>query len=284
MADASPGIPDSKDKDIKPRIKPGSAILMVGLCVYFFPALIVDVLTRVICIAGILAGLVIATFFLQRNEAGKKHVPFLIVISLGCCISLPQAFWGSGSTVEIKVLNVLFGMAFCVVSILLAIKILHLDPKTMFLKKGNLKIGLGIGFITFGLFFVSAIPAATYLFGGKNVSWEMMFSLLPWIIVFILMNAVREELWFRAIYLDQYRAYLGQNGANWMQAIIFTLAHSSMSLFKNPTFTAIYFGIILVLGLGFGAIMLKGDSVLGSLLFHAGSDIPVILAAFSAVL
>jgi len=107
---------------------------------------------------------------------------------------------------------------------------------------------------------------------------------LPWIIAFVFMNAVREELWFRATCLAEYGKYLGLNGANWVQAIIFTLAHSSPSLFKNPGFAAIYMGVIIVLGLGFGATMQKSGSVLGAILFHAGSDTPVILAAFSLVI
>jgi len=39
--------------------------------------------------------------------------------------------------------------------------------------------------------------------------------------------------------------------------------------------------IVFFLGLAFGAIMQKTNSLLGSILFHAGTDIPVILGIFS---
>jgi membrane protease YdiL (CAAX protease family) len=39
--------------------------------------------------------------------------------------------------------------------------------------------------------------------------------------------------------------------------------------------------ITFLLGLAFGAIMQRTNSLLGSVLFHAGTDIPVILGIFS---
>jgi uncharacterized protein len=39
--------------------------------------------------------------------------------------------------------------------------------------------------------------------------------------------------------------------------------------------------IVFVLGLAFGAVTQKTNSLIGSIIFHAGTDIPVILGIFS---
>jgi membrane protease YdiL (CAAX protease family) len=60
--------------------------------------------------------------------------------------------------------------------------------------------------------------------------------------------------------------------------LVFTLLH------KGITYTAndfVFFGMLLALGLAWGGIMQKTDSIWGSILFHAGTDIPVFLGIFS---
>jgi membrane protease YdiL (CAAX protease family) len=60
--------------------------------------------------------------------------------------------------------------------------------------------------------------------------------------------------------------------------MIFATAHLSAEL---TPFFILYFIMTFFLGLGFGAVMQKTDSVIGSVLFHAGADIPVLIAVFS---
>jgi len=145
MANTDPGTQVTTDLQKKTRITSFFTILGLGLGINFLPTFIADNLAKAICLAGILAGLVIVAVAMQRKEQQKQHVPLLTAIATGCCISIPQAFWGGGSTVEIKVLNVLFGVLFCVITFLFAAKLLRKDPGSLFLRKGNLKIGLAVG-------------------------------------------------------------------------------------------------------------------------------------------
>jgi hypothetical protein len=47
--------------------------------------------------------------------------------------------------------------------------------------------------------------------------------------------------------------------------------------------TAILLVLFFFLGLGFGAVMQKTNSIVGALLFHAGVDIPVMIMTFSVL-
>jgi len=86
---------------------------------------------------------------------------------------------------------------------------------------------------------------------------------------------------FRGLFLKKYEPLLGADLSNFLQAILFSLAHFLWP-FTFP-FALIYLIITFFLGLGFGAVMQKTDSVLAAILFHAGADIPVILAVFSVL-
>jgi membrane protease YdiL (CAAX protease family) len=72
----------------------------------------------------------------------------------------------------------------------------------------------------------------------------------------------------------------GAKLSNFIQAIIFCTIHLSVAYTPEP-----YFFVILTffLGLAWGYVTQRTDSLLGSVLFHAGTDIPVILAIFLAL-
>ena len=92
------------------------------------------------------------------------------------------------------------------------------------------------------------------------------------------LNAIREEILFRGLFLKKYDTFLGGDTSNVLQAIIFSLAHLSAQV---TPFTFVYLILSFFLGLAFGGVIQKTDSLLGAILFHAGADIPVIIAVFS---
>jgi membrane protease YdiL (CAAX protease family) len=186
--------------------------------------------------------------------------------------------WVSGTSVENIVFNLLISTLIIVLPTILVTKISNNDLSLLFLKKGNLKLGLIIGFTTFLLFLVLGLPLSIYLFGGQIISLDRLISLLPWILIFIFLNGIREEILFRGFFLKKYDKFLGLDTSNVLQALIFSLAHLSAQ-FTLSSFINII--IIFFLGLAFGAVIQNTDSLIGSILFHAGADIPVIIAAFS---
>jgi len=98
-------------------------------------------------------------------------------------------------------------------------------------------------------------------------------------------NGIGEELLYRGIFLKKYEPLLGSNSSNLLQAIIFSLNHTVAGS-GNITYTPFTAGFVLftfLLGLAWGYMMRKTDSLIGSILFHAGSDIPVFFGIFSNI-
>ncbi|MFN2303621.1 MAG: CPBP family intramembrane glutamic endopeptidase [Anaerolineales bacterium] len=167
---------------------------------------------------------------------------------------------------------------FVVVSVIVAFTLLSGgDLGSVFLQKGNLELGLSLGMIAFSIFVISAIPMAS-LFQGQNLSLTKIIPWIPWILIFVLANAAMEELLFRGLFLRKLEPFFGKFFSNFLIAVIFVGIHLSGSLTGDERlFVAFLFPLALVLGY----IMQKTDSLWGSLLFHAGMDIPVILGIFS---
>jgi membrane protease YdiL (CAAX protease family) len=167
---------------------------------------------------------------------------------------------------------------FVVVSVIITFTLLSGNSLgSIYIQKGNLKLGLIIGLIAFIIFAVGSIPMAT-LFNAKNLSLERIIPWIPWILIFVLANGTLEELLFRGLFLRKLQPFFGKFISVFLIAFIFTGLHSSV------TYTAdnrIFIAVTFPLALALGYIMQKTDSVWGSILLHAGMDIPIILGIFS---
>ena len=154
---------------------------------------------------------------------------------------------------------------------------------SIFLKKGNIKLGIIVGLIGFFIFAITANPVAENMFQGQNLGIDRVIAWLPWIIPIVLLNGVREELLYRGLFLKKYEVKLGPKTANLLQAIIFSLSHSVAGVGLN-TYTPFTWALVIftfALGLVWGYIMQRTDSIIGSVLFHAGTDISVFIGIFS---
>ena len=154
---------------------------------------------------------------------------------------------------------------------------------SIFLKKGNIKLGIIIGLTGFFIFALTSIPAAEYLFQGQDLNLDKVIAWMPWIIPIVVLNGVREELLYRGLFLKKFEGKLGLKTSNLLQAIIFSLSHSVAGVGLNAYTPFIWILVIFTfsLGLAWGYIMQRTNSVLGSILFHAGTDIPVFIGIFS---
>jgi membrane protease YdiL (CAAX protease family) len=175
------------------------------------------------------------------------------------------------------VLDMLVSTSIIVSIIILLTQISGNTLSSIFLKKGNIKLGMIIGLTGFFIFALTSIPAAEYLFQGQNLNLNKVISWMPWIIPIVLLNGVREELMYRGLFLKKFEPKLGLKTSNLLQAIIFSLSHSVAGVGLNAYTPFIWILVIFTfsLGLARGYIMQRTDSVLGSILFHAGTDIPV---------
>ena len=181
------------------------------------------------------------------------------------------------------VLDMLVSTSIIVGTIILLTRLSGNTLSSIFLKKGNIKLGLIIGLIGFFFFALTSIPAAQYLFQGQNLTLEKVVAWLPWILPIVLLNGVREELLYRGLFLKKFEGKLGLKTSNLLQAIIFSLSHSVAGVGLNAYTPFIWVLVIFTFSLGliWGYTMQRTNSVLGSILFHAGTDIPVFIGIFS---
>jgi membrane protease YdiL (CAAX protease family) len=180
-------------------------------------------------------------------------------------------------------LDMLVSTSIIVGTILILTKVSGNSFGSIFLKKGKLRLGLILGFTGFFFFALTAMPAAQYLFQGQNLSLGKVVAWLPWILPIVLLNGIREELLYRGLFLKKFETKLGTKTSNFLQAIIFSLSHSVAGLGFSAYTPYIWALIVFTFSLGliWGYIIQRTDSIIGSVIFHAGSDIPVFLGIFS---
>jgi membrane protease YdiL (CAAX protease family) len=134
------------------------------------------------------------------------------------------------------------------------------DPREMFLTKGRLGLGLTIGLSGFLVLTVVGLSSAASRIGDPGRVRELLlaFGLIS------LADGLMEELFFRGLFLRRLARFIGDDWANVVTALVFTFAHQV--LFETPWLLPMVF----FLGLLFGWIMQKTESVLASALLHAG--------------
>ncbi|MHA2207392.1 MAG: CPBP family intramembrane glutamic endopeptidase [Candidatus Thorarchaeota archaeon] len=259
------------------RLSNFTVFLLCGLAIFVIPIFLVDPY-RIIYAAAITIIFLISYLWASKNETLTEYLQVLQVFFIASLVFMIQFYWSSGTSVEEIVFNKLVSMLVVIIPIILLVKMTTNDLDGLYLKRGNLRLGIIIGGVTILFFALTAIPVSIELFGGQSISTDRLLFLIPWITLFILMNSLKEELLFRGLFLKKYESVLSPDTSNLLQAVIFSLAHLQPVI--SP-FVMIYLVLTFFLGLGFGGVMQKTDSLLGSILFHAAADIPVILAVFS---
>lgn len=153
------------------------------------------------------------------------------------------------------------------IPILALVKLSGADMGSIFLKRGNLKLGLGIGALVF--FFLGT---ATFMFAVQRfTSVDTLVAAVVWGLVFSFVNGYMEELWLRGIFLKRFAPLIGINGAVWVTSITFASMHS-FAFYFDPFALTFFFVNTLALGLGCGYLMMKSDNLWGAVVIHAASD------------
>jgi membrane protease YdiL (CAAX protease family) len=158
------------------------------------------------------------------------------------------------------------------------------DLGSIFLKRGNLRQGLKFGLISFAVFAVifsvivvvqANAPRTQGLF-ASGVSINTIVSSIPWILMFCFVNSIMEELWFRGVSLRKLTPVLGRTASIIVTALVFGSTHAAAT-YITPVQMLLFSVIVISLGLVNAYMMLKTDSIWGSVFFHAGYDLLVIL-------
>jgi membrane protease YdiL (CAAX protease family) len=169
-----------------------------------------------------------------------------------------------------------FEAVMVVVPILLLTKLSGANLGSIYLKRGNLKMGLGIGSLVF-IF----LGTATFMFAAQRfTSLEALGAAVLWGLVFSFANSFMEELWLRGIFLKRFEPFLRVGGSVLLTSIIFAMLHSFVFYF-TPAVIPFFFLNTFSLGLASGYLMMKSDSLWGPVLIHAASDFFLFLAVLA---
>ena len=235
---------------------------------------------------GLIILLTVAVFVIRQNKNFEKYwqiVYALLVLTIAVSLD-----WIIGIYL-IEYLGItddtLIGWALpklneCLVVVSVVIiftKLTRNSLGSIYIQKGNLKLGITIGTITFGLAAIGSIPMAA-LFNANNLTLTRIVPWIPWLLIFVLANATMEEILFRGLFLRKLQPFFGRFISNFMVAFVFTAVHGLANYTADQY---LFLAILFPLALAWGYIMQKTDAVWGSILFHAGMDIPILLGIFS---
>lgn len=167
-----------------------------------------------------------------------------------------------------------FSQAFLIiVGILVTAKLCRENLASLYIRKGRLILGLGVGLIAFAACAILAFQQPAI----RDLGMVKLLPLLPWILLFVTSNALMEELLFRGLFLGRYEPLVGKWLAILSTALAFALAHMQVSYAPDIVGFLI---VTFVLAIAWGWLMHKTGSVWGSALFHAGADLLIILPIF----
>jgi uncharacterized protein len=152
------------------------------------------------------------------------------------------------------------------------------SPGSVYLQRGYLRYGLTVGLVAFAVAAAGAIPTAGLLFGAPGLTPARVVPWLPWLLIYVLANGALEELMFRGLFLRKLEPFFGPLASNLLVAVVFTVLHRGA--FYAPD-QYLFLAIVFPAALVWGWLMQKSESIWGSILFHAGMDIPIVLGIFA---
>lgn len=246
-----------------------------------------DPVVRIVLIMGFLAAALLA----RRSQRFERYwqvlfACFIASAATAADLYLPSRDWLlrffhiSIDTPAGIAVDKLDSSVIIIASVILLTKVSGSDLSSIYLKKGNLKKGLVIGMIALFVCVAGSIPISEMFFGARDLQIAKVLAWVPWILIFVAGNSLNEELLFRGLFLQKYDPLIGRFCSNLVIAIPFALHHSGVAYTPD---TLMFLAILLPLALAWGFITQKTDSLWGSVLFHAGTDIPIALSIFSTL-
>jgi membrane protease YdiL (CAAX protease family) len=148
----------------------------------------------------------------------------------------------------------------------------------IYLQRGQPRRWLPFGVASLAV--CAVVMVAMLLWAGMSAG--DLLAAAPWILVFVTANAIMEELWFRGVFLRSYEAGIGWTGAMVVTALAYGVSHMNATYFES--WIGLVFGAgVIGLGLIMAWAMRWGNSLWGSVLFHMGMDMLIILPVVQSV-
>jgi len=171
-----------------------------------------------------------------------------------------------------------YEMILVVIPILLLTKLSGAGLGSIYLKRGNWKLSLGIGALVFFNFAISALM----FFAERYTSMDLLDAAIVWGIVFSFANSFMEELWLRGIFLKHFEPIFGIGGSVLLTSIVFASMHAG-AVYVNPTVVPFLLVYALTLGIGCGYLMMKTSNIWGSTIIHAAADLLGFIAVMASI-
>lgn len=184
------------------------------------------------------------------------------------------------STVGGSVAAQLFGTLMLVIPIVVLTKASGTRLASVFIARPKNVWTLLVGVICFLVILFLAFRGRTESFFPIHgeLTASRFIALTPALVALVLLNGLREELFFRGLFLNKYGSFLSPAVSNVLAAVIFTSFHVEV---KYAASVLIFLVYTLVNGLILGWLMQRSGSLLASTIFHAGTDIPIFLVYLS---
>jgi membrane protease YdiL (CAAX protease family) len=276
------------------RVALSALFLVLGLLIFVVFSHMRPILPKSIDIAGrivMIVGFLTLALLARRSASFKEYwqtlfACFIAALATAIDYYLPSRDWLlrlfciSIKTPAGIAIDKLDSSIIIVAFIILLTKVSGSNLSTLYLRKGNLKNGLIVGLIAFSVAVVGSIPVSELFFGAQDLQIQEVLLWTPWILIFVVGNAFNEELLYRGLFLQKYSPFVGRFCSNLVIAVPFALHHTGVSYTPD---TITFLAILVPLALAWGYTMQKTDSLWGSVLFHAGTDIPIVLGIFSTL-
>lgn len=228
--------------------------------------------------------LLIIALLLKRSEKGKPYWPvFYAFFVAGAAVLISRLFsddllrlFRQTTTTPQGIAAAKFSESILIViPLLVLMPIMGFDWRTMYLKRGKIRIWLPIAIAAMIVF-----PAFAFFALSSNQAGvlDKLLPLWPWILLFVLSNGFTEELLYRGLFLQRYEPFLGKGLANILTAVVFALMHTQVTYAAQMIQFLV---IVLTLSLIWGFLIQKSDSLWGAVLFHAAGDCLIIFGAYA---
>lgn len=165
-----------------------------------------------------------------------------------------------------------------ITTILLLSRLAGMRLESLYIRKGNLRLGLLLGFGVMINFATSALM----FFSGRFSSPAMMGAVIFWGLVFSFANGFMEELWLRGQFLRKLEPLLGPSVSIVLTSLWWSLFHIG-SVYLMPAAIPFYLLNLFTFGLAYGYVMKKTDSWIAPGLMHAAADFFLFVAMLSKV-
>jgi membrane protease YdiL (CAAX protease family) len=234
---------------------------------------------------GLAALLLAAALILRRGEATRQYWQVCMAfLTAALAVLLGTLFSGKLLVLLNLTTDTPQGIAVAklseslcrVVPLLVVMALAGADRRSLYLVKGRIGLGLAVGAAGAAVFIAIALIGVA----GQQGVLGRLFSLLPWILIFVFANGFMEELLFRGLFLQRYEPFLGKGLSILLTAVVFTLVHAQVTYSSD---VLLLLAIIFPLSLFWAWLMQKTGSLWGAVLFHAGADCLIIFGAFASL-